>query len=57
MAVLQSAAHAVSASDIAREMHLSPATVKRNFEDSYARLGVGDRASAVAKAVRLGLIT
>jgi two-component system nitrate/nitrite response regulator NarL len=51
------AADAMSASDIAREMHVSAATVKRHFEDSYARLGVGDRASAVAKAMRLGLIS
>jgi DNA-binding CsgD family transcriptional regulator/PAS domain-containing protein len=55
--VLQMAADAMSASDIAREMHVSAATVKRHFEDSYARLGVGDRASAVAKAMRLGLIS
>ena len=50
------AARALSSADIAQELHVSPATVKRHFEDSYARLGVGDRASAVAKAMRQGLI-
>jgi len=54
--VLQLAAHALSLSDIAQELNVSPATVKRHFEDAYARLGVGDRASAVAKAMRQGLI-
>jgi len=54
--VLQLAAHALSSADIARELHVSSATVKRHFEDSYARLGVSDRASAVAKAMRQGLI-
>ena len=42
---------------VARTMDLGPATVKRHSEDSYARLGVGDRAYAVAQAMRLGLIT
>lgn len=55
--VLQLAARSVTAVDIALQMHLSPATVKRHFEDAYARLGVNDRASAVAQAMRQGLIT
>ena len=55
--VLQLAARALSAAAIAQEMQLSPATVKRHFEDAYARLGVSDRASAVAEAMRQGLIT
>jgi DNA-binding CsgD family transcriptional regulator len=55
--VLQLAAHALSATAIAAEMQVSPATVKRHFEDAYARLGVSDRAAAVAVAMRQGLIT
>jgi two-component system nitrate/nitrite response regulator NarL len=35
---------------------LSPATVKTHFEHAYEKLEVSDRASAVAKALRLGLI-
>jgi hypothetical protein len=34
-----------------------PATVKRHFEGAYARLGVSDRAAAVAEAMRQGLVT
>jgi DNA-binding CsgD family transcriptional regulator len=55
--VLQLAAHATSAGAIAREMQLSPATVKRHFERAYAKLGVSDRAAAVAQAMRQGFIT
>jgi DNA-binding CsgD family transcriptional regulator len=55
--VLQLAARALSAAAIAEEMQISPATVKRHFEDAYARLGVSDRAAAVAVAMRQGLIT
>ena len=55
--VLQLAARALSATAIAAEMQVSPATVKRHFEDAYARLGVSDRAAAVALAMRQGLIS
>jgi DNA-binding CsgD family transcriptional regulator len=55
--VLQLAARALSAAAIAAEMQISPATVKRHFEDAYARLGVSDRAAAVAVAMRQGLIS
>ncbi len=54
--VLQMAARAFSAGDIAQELRLSPATVKRHFERAYARLGVSDRAAAVGQAMRQGLI-
>jgi DNA-binding NarL/FixJ family response regulator/PAS domain-containing protein len=54
--VLQLTADAVRAPDIARKMHVSPGTVKRHFENAYAKLGVGDRAGAIAKAMREGLI-
>jgi DNA-binding CsgD family transcriptional regulator len=55
--VLQLAARAFSAVAIAEQMQVSPATVKRHFEDAYARLGVSDRAAAVAVAMRQGLIS
>ena len=55
--VLQLAARALSATAIAEEMQVSRATVKRHFEDAYARLGVSDRAAAVAVAMRQGLIS
>jgi DNA-binding NarL/FixJ family response regulator len=55
--VLQLAAQGRSAASIATELFLSPATIKRHFERAYARLDVSDRASAVAEAMRRGLIT
>ena len=41
---------------IAEQLTLSPSTVKTHFENVYAKWGVSDRASAVAKALREGLI-
>lgn len=57
LAVLQLAANGRSASSIATELHLSPATVKRHFERAYAALDLSDRAAAVGEAMRRGLIT
>jgi DNA-binding CsgD family transcriptional regulator len=54
--ILQLAARGVSAAGIAEALGVSSSTVKRHFEDSYARLDVPDRAAAVAEAMRLGLI-
>jgi DNA-binding CsgD family transcriptional regulator len=55
--MLQLAATGHSAADIALELSLSPATVKRHFADAYARLGVADRAAAVGEVMREGLVT
>jgi PAS domain S-box-containing protein len=55
--VLQRAAMGRTGPEIAADLHVSPATVKRHFEETYARLGVSDRAAAVAEAMRRGLIT
>ena len=55
--ILQLAARGYRAAEIAEELFLSRATVKRHFEGAYARLGVSDRAAAVAAAMRQGLIT
>ncbi|MCW2994486.1 MAG: response regulator transcription factor [Conexibacter sp.] len=38
-----------------RRLHLSPATIKVHLSTLYAKLGVSDRASAVAEAIRRGL--
>ena len=55
--VLLLAAAGLSGPAIAERLVLSPATVKTHFEHIYVKLGVGDRASAVAQALRTGLIT
>ena len=54
--VLRLAAEGLSGPGIAEELVLSPATVKTHFEHIYEKLGVGDRAAAVAQALRTGLI-
>lgn len=55
--VLQLAALGRPPTEIAGDMNLSPATIKRHFERAYAALGVRDRAAAVGEAMRRGLIT
>ena len=45
-----------TAPDIAGELHLSPATVKGYLQAIYEKLGVSDRAAAVAEAMRRGLL-
>lgn len=45
-----------SVDEIASELILSPATVKTHLQRIYRRLEVSDRAAAVAKAIRDGLI-
>ena len=55
--LLQLAAEGLSGPQIADDLVLSPATVKKHFERIYAKLRVGDRAAAVAAAMRHGLIT
>jgi two-component system nitrate/nitrite response regulator NarL len=45
-----------SAPAIAAELHVSPATVKTHLKTLYEKLGVSDRAAAVAEAMRRGLI-
>jgi PAS domain S-box-containing protein len=54
--VLRLAAEGLSGPAIAEQLVLSPATVKTHFEHIYEKLGVGDRAAAVAHALRTGLI-
>ena len=54
--VLGLAADGLSAPLIATELGVSVATVRTHFGHIYDKLDVGDRAGAVAKAMRLGLI-
>jgi DNA-binding CsgD family transcriptional regulator len=55
--VLQLAAEGNSTESIAAELVLSPGTVKTHFHHIYGKLGAQDRVSAVATALRVGLIT
>jgi PAS domain S-box-containing protein len=54
--VLQLSSTGHARRQIANEMELSEATVKTHFEHIYRKLRVSDRASAVAEALRQGLI-
>jgi two-component system sensor histidine kinase/response regulator len=54
--VLQLATEGLTGRGIADRLMLSPATVKTHFEHVYEKLGVSDRAAAVARALRTGLI-
>ena len=45
-----------SAPEIARRLYLGTPTVKTHLANLYAKLGVSDRAAAVAEALRRGLI-
>jgi DNA-binding NarL/FixJ family response regulator len=55
--VLQLAAEGRSTHEIAAVLVLSPGTVKTHFQHMYGKLGARDRVSAVATALRLGLIS
>jgi DNA-binding CsgD family transcriptional regulator len=54
--VLRLAAEGRSGPEIARHLVVSPSTIKTHFEHIYEKLGVGDRAAAVAYALRAGII-
>ena len=54
--VLAFIAEGMSGPDIAAALHLSPATVKTHLQNLYEKLGVSDRAAAVARAMREGLL-
>jgi two-component system nitrate/nitrite response regulator NarL len=41
---------------MARSMHLSQSTIKTHLHHLYEKLGVSERAAAVAAAMRRGLI-
>ena len=54
--VLEMIAEGMSAPEIGRRLFLSPATVKSHLQGLYEKLGVSDRAAAVAEAMRRGLL-
>jgi two-component system nitrate/nitrite response regulator NarL len=45
-----------SAPEVATELVLSPATIRTHLQHLYDKLGVSDRAAAVAEAMRRGLL-
>jgi two-component system nitrate/nitrite response regulator NarL len=54
--ILALTAEGHSAAEIGRDLHLSTATIKTHLHNLYEKLGVSDRASAVAVAMRKGLL-
>ena len=55
-AILELSVNGMTVAAMGKHLHLSPATVKVHLSTLYAKLGVGDRASAVAEAIRRGLV-
>lgn len=54
--VLRLLAEGLTAPSIARQLHLGTSTVKTHLQSLYRKLGVSDRAAAVAEAMRRGLL-
>ncbi|MCB0943437.1 MAG: response regulator transcription factor, partial [Mycobacterium sp.] len=54
--VLGMIAHGQSIPAIAEALFLAPSTVKTHVQRLYEKLGVSDRAAAVAEAMRRGLL-
>ena len=54
--ILSMTAAGHTAADIGKRLYLSPATVKTHLQRIYQKLGVSDRAAAVAAAMRAGLL-
>jgi DNA-binding CsgD family transcriptional regulator len=54
--VLQLASHGLTYGEIAEQLSLSVGTVRTHIEHIYPKLGVSDKAAAVAAALRHGLI-
>lgn len=54
--ILRDVAAGLSAADIATDLSLAESTVKTHLTRIYDKLGVSERAAAVAESMRLGLI-
>ena len=54
--VLRLVSEGYSAPDIGKQIHLSTTTVKSHLHSLYEKLGVSDRAAAVAEAMRRGML-
>lgn len=54
--VLRLTAEGLSAAEVGERIHLAPSTVKTHLQHTYEKLGVRDRAAAVAEAMRRGLL-
>jgi two-component system, NarL family, nitrate/nitrite response regulator NarL len=54
--VLRMIAEGMSAPEIGERIHLSTATVKTHLQHLYEKLGVSERAAAVAEGMRRGLL-
>lgn len=54
--VIKFIADGLSVPDIAKRLHLAPTTVRTHVQHLYEKLGVSDRAAAVAEAMRRRLV-
>ena len=55
--VMRLTARGLSGPEIGRRLGIAPSTVKTHLRRVYGKLGVGDRATMVAEAMRCGLLT
>ena len=54
--ILQKVAYGATTKEVARELQISPHTVKTHLERIFEKLGANDRAQAVAIAIRTGIV-
>jgi two-component system nitrate/nitrite response regulator NarL len=54
--IVKLTAEGLSTPEVGKRLYLSPATVKTHLQHVYGKLGVSDRAAAVAEAMRRGLL-
>jgi two-component system, NarL family, nitrate/nitrite response regulator NarL len=54
--VLRMIADGLSAPEIGKRLYIEPSTVKTHLKNLYQKLGVSDRAAAVAEGMRRGLL-